>query len=112
MFLRVKDGKGHRYWSVVENQRMPDNWVVQRQVRYLGEINDSQHASWCKTIDVFQGGKKQSRQMALFPSDRQAAELECEVVQIKLSELEFHRPRQWGACWLACHLWNLLDCQE
>jgi len=113
MFLRAKsrfkDGKEHRYWSVVENQRMPNNRIVQRQILYLGEINDSQHASWCKTIDVFQGGKKQSRQMALFPSDRQAPELECEVVQIKLSELELHRPRQWGACWLTCHLWNLLD---
>jgi hypothetical protein len=47
--------------------------------------------------------------MALFPSDREAPELACEVVQIKLNELELHRPRQWGACWLACYLWNLLD---
>ena len=58
MFLRAKkrfkDGKGDRYWSVVENRRMPDNRVVQRQVLYLGEIDDSQHDSWCKTIDVFQ----------------------------------------------------------
>ena len=113
MFLRAKnrfkDGKEHRYWSVVENHRMPNNRVVQRQVLYLGEINDSQHASWCKTIDVFQGGEDKFRQMALFPSDRKAPELACEVVQIKLDELELHRPRQWGACWLACHLWNLLD---
>ena len=113
MFLRAKkrfkDGKEHRYWSVVENRRMPDNRVVQRQVLYLGEINDSQHDSWCKTIDVFQHGEKLCRQMALFPSDREAPELACEVVQIKLNELELHRPRQWGACWLACYLWNLLD---
>jgi len=113
MFLRAKkrfkDGKEHRYWSVVENQRMPNNRVVQRQVLYLGEINDSQHASWCKAIDVFQDGEEKSRQMALFPSDQKAPELACEVVQIKLNELELHRPRQWGACWLACHLWNLLD---
>lgn len=113
MFLRAKsrfkDGKEHRYWSIVENQRITDNRIVQRQVLYLGEINDSQHAAWCKTIDVFQGDKGQSRQMALFPDDRQAPELACEVVQIRLNELELHRPRQWGACWLACHLWNLLN---
>jgi len=113
MFLRAKtrfkDGKEHRYWSVVENHRMPNNRVVQRQVLYLSEINDSQHASWCKAIDVFQDGDDKSRQMALFPSDREAPELACEVVQIKLNELELHRPRQWGACWLACHLWSLLD---
>jgi hypothetical protein len=116
MFLRAKsrfkDGKEHRYWSIVENQRTADNRVVQRQVLYLGEINDTQHASWCKTIDVFQGDKAQSRQVALFPSDRQAPELACEVVQIRLNELELHRPRQWGACWLACYLWNLLNLDD
>ncbi len=116
MFLRAKsrfkDGKEHRYWSVVENQRTLDNRVVQRQVLYLGEINDSQHAAWCRTIDVFQGDVGQSRQMALFPADRQAPELTCEVVQIRLNELELHRPRQWGACWLACHLWNLLGLDD
>jgi transposase len=116
MFLRAKsrfkDGKEHRYWSIVENQRTKDNRVVQRQILYLGEINDSQHASWCKTIDVFQGDKDQRRQMALFPSDRQAPELACEVVQIRLNELQLHRPRQWGACWLACHLWHLLGLDD
>jgi hypothetical protein len=42
--------------------------------------------------------------MALFPSDRMPPELDCEVVQIRLNALELHRPRQWGACWLACQL--------
>ena len=36
---RFKDGKEHRYWSVVENVR--GGRVVQRQILYLGEINDS-----------------------------------------------------------------------
>jgi transposase len=116
MFLRAKrrfkDGKEHRYWSIVENQRTADNRIVQRQVLYLGEINDGQQASWCKTIDVIQGNKAQSRQVALFPSDRPAPELACEVVQIRLNELQLHRPRQWGACWLACHLWTLLGLDD
>ena len=46
MFLRSKnrrkDGKDHRYWSIVENRRTADGRVVQRQVLYLGEINASQ----------------------------------------------------------------------
>jgi hypothetical protein len=113
MFLRAKsrfkDGKEHRYWSIVENQRIQRNRVVQRQVLYLGEINDSQHASWCKTIEVLQDGQKQGQQMALFPSDREAPELECEVLQIKINELEIHRPRQWGACWLFYYFWDLLS---
>jgi hypothetical protein len=48
MFLRCKvrgkDGKQHRYWSVVENTRLAGGRVVQRHVLYLGEINDSR--SW------------------------------------------------------------------
>lgn len=111
MFLRAKnrfkDGKLHRYWSIVENCRTIDDNIVQRHVLYLGEINDSQHAAWCKTIDAFQGEHK--RQIALFPEDRQAPALDCEVVQIRLDALTLHRPRQWGACWLACHLWRLLE---
>ena len=56
MFLRAKrrfkDGKEHRYWSIVENRRTSANRVVQRQVLYLGEINDTQRAAWCKSIEV------------------------------------------------------------
>lgn len=47
MFLRAKtrykDGKLHRYWSIVESRRVHGKGVVQRQVMYLGEINDAQH---------------------------------------------------------------------
>ncbi|MBE3144365.1 MAG: IS1634 family transposase [Planctomycetes bacterium] len=113
MFLRAKrrfkDGKEHRYWSIVENHRTLDNKVVQRQVLYLGEINDGQQDSWVKTIEVIQQNNGRGRQMALFPADRALPELACEAVQIQLNALELHRPRQWGACWLACQLWNLLD---
>jgi transposase len=116
MFLRAKnrfkDGKDHRYWSIVENRRVSGNRVVQRQVLYLGEINDSQKAAWCKTIDVFQDEESQPTQMAIFPEDREAPELDCDVVQIRLNELELHRPRQWGSCWLACLLWDQLDLDE
>ena len=61
MFLRHKicrkDGKEHRAWSVVENRRVHDGRVVQRQVLYLGEINDSQRAAWCQTIEAFDEGR-------------------------------------------------------
>ena len=113
MFLRAKsrfkDGKGHRYWSIVENRRLQGGRVVQRQVLYLGEINDSQKAVWCRTIEVLQEGRESSRQIALFPDDRVAPELDCEVVRIRLGDLALHRPRQWGACWLACRLWDQLQ---
>lgn len=112
MFLRaktrIKDGKAHRYWSIVENRRTRGHRVVQRQVLYLGEINDSQQAQWCKTIEVFQGDESRSMQLAIFPEDRIAPPLECDVVQVKLSGLQICAPRQWGACWLACELWRQL----
>ena len=112
MFLRAesrfKDGKPHRYWSIVENRRVQGNRIVQRQVLYLGEINDSQKRAWCKTIDVFQHGEDQPKPIALFPEDRAAPPLPCEVVQIRLSEIELSHPRQWGACGLALELWDEL----
>ena len=92
---RFKAGKEHRYWSVVENVRVSGGRVVQRQVLYLGEINDSQRAAWCRTIEVVEGGQR-SKQVALFPEDREAPELDCEVVQVRLAELTVHDPRQWG----------------
>ena len=105
---RFKDGKEHRYWSVVENVRVRGGRVVQRHVLYLGEINDSQRAAWCRSIEVVEG-KSRSRQMVLFPEDREAPALRCEVVKINVAEVALHEPRQWGACWLALALWERLD---
>jgi hypothetical protein len=112
MFLRAtkraKDGKEHRYWSIVENRRCRGNRIVQRQVLYLGEINDVQPQGWCKTIEVLEEGQRQAHQGALFSEDRPAPDLDQATVQVKLRELPLHRPRQWGACWLAGKLWGQL----
>ena len=85
MFLRAKirrkDGKDHRTWSIVENRRS-GGLVVQRHVLYLGEINDSQQAGWCKTIDALDHGGTRPHQVALFPEDREAPALDCAVVQV------------------------------
>ena len=47
--------------------------------------------------------------MALFPEDREAPALNCEVVKINVADVALHDPRQWGACWLALVLWDRLD---
>lgn len=109
--IRRKDGKEHRSWSVVENRRVQNGRVVQRQVLYLGEINDSQRASWSRAIEAFDDGGR-STQIALFPEDRVAPALDCDVVSIRLSEMRLRRPRQWGACWLAMVLWDQLRLDE
>ena len=85
--IRRKDGKEHRAWSVVENRRVHDGRVVQRQVLYLGEINDSQRAAWSKAIEDFDEGAGQPKQIALFPEDRLAPVLDCDVVSIRLSDM-------------------------
>jgi hypothetical protein len=107
---RFKDGKEHRYWSIVESKRCSGGKVVQRQVLYLGEINDSQHEAWCRVIEAFDEEAQQSRQLALFPADRpMPGHAEGHGVRVQLGAMQLHRPRQWGACWLACHLYEQLE---
>src|ERR1700758_3156965 len=117
MFLRCKvrrkDGKQHRYWSVVENTRTARGRVVQRHVLYLGEINDTQKLAWRRSIEVLEEGAPQPRTLSLFPEDRGAGVLADDaIVHVKLSQLQLRRPRQWGACWLALMLWRELQLDQ
>lgn len=116
MFLRYttrkKNGKEHRYDSLVENRRVASGRVVQRHALYLGEINDSQQEAWRKTIEIFEEGQALPRTVALFPEERIGAVEDADIVRIRLSQLSLHRPRQWGACWLVCHLWEQLGLDQ
>jgi transposase len=114
MYLRFarrrKNGKEHRYWSIVESKRCAGGRVVQRPVLYLGEINDGQHVVWCRVIEGFDEGSGRHRQLALFPAKRAVPDhAKGFGVQVRLDAMELHRPRQWGACWLACHLYEQLQ---
>jgi len=110
MFLRYttrkKNGKEHRYYSLVENRRVASGRVVQRHALYLGEINSNQQEAWRKTIEVFEEGQTLPRTVALFPEERIGAVADEDIVGIRLSQLSLHRPRQWGGCWLTCQLWE------
>jgi transposase len=106
---RFKDGQEHCYWNIVEAKRCADGRVVQRQVLYLGEINDSQREAWCRVIEVFDAGGRWRTQLALFPAEREVPEYaKAYGVQVRLEAMELHRPRPWGACWLACQLYEQL----
>jgi hypothetical protein len=113
MFLRQtrrqKDGKTHVYWNIVENRRLGDGRVVQRQVLYLGEINSSQAAAWRKAIEVFDEAAGAPRTLALFAEDRGETIDDASAVHVCLSALTLRRPRQWGACWLSGQLWRELQ---
>lgn len=107
---RIKDGKEHCYWNIVESKRCAGGKVVQRQVLYLGEINDGQREAWCRVIEAFDETTKQRTQLALFPAAGKVPEYARGYgVQVRLEAMELHRPRQWGACWLACHLYEELE---
>ena len=112
MFLRFttrkKNGKEHRYYSLVENRRGAGGRVVQRHALYLGEINDSQQEAWRKTIEIFEEGRTRPRTVALFPEERCGEIADPDIVRIRLGQLSLHRPRQWGACWLTAQLWEQL----
>jgi transposase len=116
MFLRStnrkKDGKDHRYFSVVENRRVPGGGTVQRTVLYLGEINDQQQAAWRKTLEVFDEAEQRYTSLSLFPDDREIPADAVDSMAVKLSGLELRRPRTYGACWLACELWHQLRLDE
>ena len=110
---RFKDGKEHRYWSIAEKQRISGDRTVDRHVLYLGEINDSQREGWMKSIEAFDEEHQEQRRLALFPADREIPDHARDVgVQVQLSKFQLKRPRQWGACWTFCRLWEQLQLDE
>src|SRR5580700_10798254 len=116
MFLRSnnrkKDGKDHRYFSIVENHRISSDKTVQRTVLYLGEINDQQQTAWRKTLSVFDEEQQNYTNLNLFPDDREIPADAVDSLQVKLSGLELRRPRLFGSCWLGCQLWQQLGLDE
>jgi transposase len=112
MFLRCharkKNGKLHRYWSIVESRRLASGQSAQRQLLYLGEINDSQEAAWRKNIEVFDEEAGQSREACLFPDDRPIPADEVNALSLQMSRMRLLHPRSFGDCWLGCHLWREL----
>lgn len=74
MYLRArqrkKNGKRHRYFSVVESRRLAGGKHTQRQVLYLGEMNDSPEEAWRRTLEVCDESRHGQETLALFPDDR------------------------------------------
>lgn len=109
---RFKNGKDHCYWSIAEKVRTSRGWV-QRHLLYLGEINDSQKEAWTKVINVFDTSLQQTTELALYPANRLVPEHATQYgVNVRLDQFELRRPRQWGACWIGCHLWSQLKLDD
>lgn len=110
---RFKNGKDHCYWSIAEKVRLGRSRWVQRHILYLGEINDSQREAWTKVVDVFDTQRNQTEELALYPAERPIPAHAVDYgVQVRLNEFVLRRPRQWGACWVACRLWQQMQLDE
>lgn len=114
MFLkahtRTKDGKRHRYYSVVESIRTARG-PKHRTLAYLGELNGSSERTWRKTIAVLAGDGSVA-QLDLFPSDAPDLPPGDGVVRVVLDRVRWERPRDFGEVYLAYHLWRVLGLEE
>jgi len=107
--IRKKNGKEHRYFTVVENRRLARGKYLQRQVLYLGEINDSQESAWRKTLEVFDERRERSETLALFPEDRPLPPDTVNAIHIKVEQMQLRRARCFGNCWLGQLVWRELE---
>ena len=110
MFLRAtkrfKDGKVHRYWSMVENVRVGRR-VFQRRALYLGELNDSQRAEWQRAVEALDDDGN-VRQLKLFPEESAPDTDDGQVLRIRMDRLAVRNTRNWGEVWLGTVLWDML----
>jgi len=113
MFLRqhgrIRNGREHSYWSLVETVRTPDG-PRQRTVCYLGELNSSAHARWQKTIEVF-NEQGESTQLKLFPSELEVGE-DAHVARVLVKKVRVERTRRFGDCYLGLELWKRLQLDD
>jgi transposase len=116
LFLRAhqrrKDGKLHKYWSLVENRRCADQRIVQRHVLYLGALTPAQELSWEKTAQQFDGPADPLGSLPGLATERELQAREVAAIAVHLHAFRIERPRQWGACWVALTLWNFLKLSD
>ncbi len=109
---RCKDGKSNTYFSLVENRRCTDGRVIQKQVLYLGRLTAAQEASWEKLAQQFDTAGPTGEPLPGLASERELRGKEAAAIAVHLKHFRIERPRQWGACWVALMIWNLLKLSE
>lgn len=109
---RRKDGKTNTYWSLVENRRCAGGRVVQRHVLYLGKLTPAQELSWEKTAAQWEDKPRLGEALPGLASERELQRQEAAAIAVHLKQFRIERPRQWGACWVALRVWNVLRLSE
>jgi len=109
--------QGRQGAPLLEYRREPalsSGKVVQRQVLYLGEIGDGQHDDWSRCDRSVLTRMRNATPSCRFflPIASFPGQAEGYGVQVRLDAMELHRPRQWGACWLSCELYEQLGLDQ
>jgi transposase len=107
-YVRIKSGKKHAYFALVESVRT-DAGPRQQVVAYLGELNADQERRWQRTV-VFHNRQGDAQQLRLFPDDDDVVlPDDPEIVRVRVSDVSWSNARRFGDIYLARWLWNLLD---
>jgi len=94
---RKKDGKVHRYWSLVRSVRVGRR-VIQQTVAHLGEL-DEQGRLEARALSARLIGTPE--QAPLFADGTGHL-----TVPVRLKEIRIERPRRFGDVYLALALWR------
>src|SRR5690242_18804284 len=94
---RKKDGKVHRYWSLVRSVRVGRR-VIQQTVAHLGELDEQGRLQARALARRLIGDPEQAR---LFDDGLDAA-----TVPVRLKGVRIERSRQFGDVYLALALWR------
>ncbi len=108
-YQRIKNGKRHQYYSIVENRRIAKGQVTQKTVLYLGEITRSQEKAWRKTLDVFDADQNKPVHRYLFAAEEGSICQDIDAIPVRLSHMKLSNPRAFGDCWLGCKIWDELQ---
>jgi hypothetical protein len=110
-YKRIKDGKAHTYYALVESERTPEG-RRQRTVAYLGELNHDQERRWQRTV-VFHNRHGDAQQLRLFPDDETVVlPDDPDIVRVRLKQVGWTNARRFGDVWLAWQLWRRLGLDE
>jgi transposase len=107
-YVRTKAGKKHTYFALVESVRT-EAGPRQQVVAHLGELNADQERRWQRTV-VFHNRQGDAQQLRLFPDDDNVLlPNDPDVVRVRVGDVSWSNPRDFGNVFLARWLWNLLD---
>ena len=108
-FQRVKNGKVHSYFALVESYRTAKG-SRQRIISYLGELEPGEESGWAQLGRGLDG--KAPPSPTLFDVEPADNVGDDETVRVDLRGIRMERLRAFGDVWLALGVWRLLELDE